>query len=373
MRRQTKTPYLAMLVPVGALMLVAHHGCGGNEETSACEAGKTECAGACVDTRTNSAHCGTCNNECAVGSECVAGSCACPSGEHSCFGSCVNTVTDVSNCGSCANRCAEIETCVNGSCECPGGQTFCDPDCSDTKVDKMHCGTCTTVCAPAQSCSNGQCQCSGGKELCAGECVDTDANSHYCGDCNTACGDNQFCQGGTCQNISNCGAVPIDGYEPNDTCETAKVLPDAAESAPEDPAVTVGDATLHHTDATLDTDWYTVYAHEATHVCWPGNPQCSFFFDIAFTPPEGADHTSYQLCVSIGACGAPDAEFCTAETDWIAQDNRYVMSLTWQGSCGSSDSWTFYIKIARSGGQESCKQYALDYKFYYADQECPSN
>lgn len=46
-----------------------------NAGTCACPAGQMLCAGACVDTNTNAAHCGTCGNACAAGTSCTTGRC----------------------------------------------------------------------------------------------------------------------------------------------------------------------------------------------------------------------------------------------------------------------------------------------------------
>jgi len=333
-----------------------------------CPAGETDCGGTCVDTQTSNQHCGSCNNACPAAASCVGGVCQCPTGQTLCGEECVDTQTNASHCGGCDNQCAEVQSCVGGSCQCPTGQVLCGDDCVDTQTDKQHCGGCDQACASAQSCVGGECECPDGKTLCGEECVDTQTDSRHCGTCNHPCGDGEACVSGSCESTASCADVPDDSYEANDSCAQARSLPDAPEGAG---MVTVGDAILSHPDGTLDQDWYTVYADEASHICWPGDPQCTFYYDISLTLPSTVDHTNYELCVMVGDCPTFDSTFCTEESDWNDTTDTYTMSLMWLGTCGLDDAWTFYVKISKETDDENCDQYTLSYEFDFISEECP--
>jgi hypothetical protein len=114
--------------------------------------------GACVDTATNTAHCGSCGVQCGGGQLCEAGSCVCPPGSLFCSDRCIDPATDVDNCGACGQACGGGQTCDAGGCACPAGQELCDGECVDTQSDGDHCGSCGTACALGQGCAAGACQ-----------------------------------------------------------------------------------------------------------------------------------------------------------------------------------------------------------------------
>ena len=113
---------------------------------SACTCNGAPCAGCCADNvcqagtttqqcGTNGAVCQTCDG----GRSCQNGSCGCPSGQDFCGGACVDTETDAANCGSCGNVCSggndcNTVVCNQGSCEttpndgapCANGTGSCD-------------------------------------------------------------------------------------------------------------------------------------------------------------------------------------------------------------------------------------------------------
>jgi hypothetical protein len=74
-----------------------------------------------------------------------------------CGGSCVNTLTDSSHCGGCGVPCTGGQSCQSGSCTCPTGQQFCGGACTDTSTDASYCGRCDTACAAGQTCQGGTC------------------------------------------------------------------------------------------------------------------------------------------------------------------------------------------------------------------------
>lgn len=220
-----------------------------NADVPTCAMGQIMCAGRCVDTQTDSAHCGACAMACPMGNVCVAGACRCPGAQLSCGGSCVDAQNNVNHCGACNNACSPGQNCVNGSCVCMGalqscggscvdvqanamhcggcnqpcgvglicaagrcvrvcapGQVECNAACVDTGTSNEHCGACNNRCPAGQSCSAGRCVCPVGTTLCGGTCVDTNSNASHCGACNNVCGAGRACSMGRC----NCVAPTID-------------------------------------------------------------------------------------------------------------------------------------------------------------------
>ncbi len=94
----------------------------------------TECAGACVETLSDSDNCGTCGNACAAGTRCENGTCVVTCSETTCGNACVDLQSDPLNCGACANACAMAHAgaaCVAGLCShapCDEGWSDCDFD-----------------------------------------------------------------------------------------------------------------------------------------------------------------------------------------------------------------------------------------------------
>ncbi|MBI4704787.1 MAG: hypothetical protein HY744_27100, partial [Deltaproteobacteria bacterium] len=170
-----------------------------------------KCAGKCVDTQLDPAHCGGCGNACGPRQICAAGACQlqCAGGTTACSGKCVDTKFDPAHCGGCGQACAPQPVCSAGACQlqCAGGTTACSGKCVDTKLDPANCGGCGQACAPQQVCSGGLCQlqCAGGTTACSGKCVDTQLDPAHCGGCGKACAQNEGCKGGTC--VLDCGQL----------------------------------------------------------------------------------------------------------------------------------------------------------------------
>ncbi len=137
---------------------------------AACGAGQTECAGRCVNARTDVANCGGCGNACPAGFACVGGGCfplegtdagACLPPSVQCGASCTDVANDNVNCGRCGNACSGDRTCAAGMCllPCAAGEQRCGPSaaCVNVTNNDMNCGACGNVCPAGQVCFAGVC------------------------------------------------------------------------------------------------------------------------------------------------------------------------------------------------------------------------
>ena len=103
----------------------------------------------------------------------------CPLEETNCNNQCVDTNTDNANCGECNNLCSADEICVSGVCECEAGLTDCGSSagCVDLNSNAGNCGECFTNCASLQICHAGECKipiygrCTTGSECSTGICA----------------------------------------------------------------------------------------------------------------------------------------------------------------------------------------------------------
>lgn len=177
----------------------------------ACAAPRTTCAGTCVDTQSDQAHCGACGRACSGGQICNNGSCqatsTCTAPRMVCDGACVNTRTDVENCGACGRACADGQFCNAGTCmatttACTAPRVACDGTCVDTRTDGANCGSCGRACPSGQFCSDGACrstsECATPRMTCGASCIDITSDVFNCGACNRRCGDGQACSGSRC-------------------------------------------------------------------------------------------------------------------------------------------------------------------------------
>jgi hypothetical protein len=249
--------------------------CGGAEPCT--EPTRPTCCGtsadaACVDTRTEGRHCGTCGNDCSryyvrgTDSTCVDGTCTfpCAPGHLRCAPDsleCVNAMTDANNCGGCGNVCPRhgnappnttiplVQECQDGVCQifCQRGYSDCDQDIRGTGCevnsawDLNNCGpggedapraACGNRCtAPANAtprCSVGKClfDCNLNYFQCNGQCLsNTNDDPKNCGACGLVCGGKEnatsySCQSGQCK-VATCkaGHGDCDGRYDNG-CET---------------------------------------------------------------------------------------------------------------------------------------------------------
>jgi hypothetical protein len=166
-----------------------------------CVAGATECGDLCVNLKTDSQHCGSCNRNC-NGLACNNGTCAtCPSGRHNCNGECVLN-TDPDSCGPtsctpCRAPANGTATCEAAQCDftCNPGYHRCGNECFSNLLDN-YCGNlCNTECPPPEGgtarCDNGMCV-----QMCpSGGSTGTDTNCSRCGD---QCMAGERCINGAC-------------------------------------------------------------------------------------------------------------------------------------------------------------------------------
>jgi hypothetical protein len=226
-------------------LLVA--GCGETTVTdldTTCPTGETVCDDACVDTMSDSAHCGECNNACRIEHAipaCVEGNCvldSCEDGFRDCDadpanGCEIDTGLDEKNCGDCGNECAPGEICSgDGVCTlvCPPNQVACSGDCIDPKTERRFCGASADclgenqgrTCAPGEYCADGVCSTMCPLELCGDLCIDTRFDPRHCGKCNARCeldDANAACVDGKCviaacrEGFGDCDGDPLNGCE----------------------------------------------------------------------------------------------------------------------------------------------------------------
>jgi len=195
-----------------------------------CATGQACCAGACVDTLSNPAACGTCTTMCAGATNatpaCAAGSCgiACNAGFADCDGNAANgceanTATNPMHCGACGTACragpGATASCAMARCAsaCDPGFLDCDMDPSNGcevngTTNPASCGACGAACPAranaAGTCAGGRCgiACQPGFADCDGDAangceVALDAVGS-CGACGRACS----------------GATPVCGTSP---------------------------------------------------------------------------------------------------------------------------------------------------------------
>ncbi|MBN1771023.1 MAG: hypothetical protein JXB32_07180 [Deltaproteobacteria bacterium] len=205
-------------------------------DDSACPGGIC-CGGACVDSTTDPAHCGTCAQVCGPGSTCSGGACACTGSLLNCDGNwgngCeVNGAADPSNCGACGSSCGLHATCSSGTCTCIAPYLNCNGGWGDgcevePATDPANCGSCGNSCGVHATCSAGTCGCVSPYLNCDGlwsnGCeVDPSSDPANCGRCGNSCGTHATCGGGSCSCLSpylDCNGSWSDGCEVNPTSD----------------------------------------------------------------------------------------------------------------------------------------------------------
>ncbi len=123
-----------------------------------CRARETRCDNACLDLRTDTQHCGSCEQSCQGGHECLSGQCICTGGTRDCSGTCVDVTSDAANCGVCGHACNDGQVCSLAQCSCPSGTMTCRGTCTEVAADSQNCGRCGNRCGEGMACNNGQCR-----------------------------------------------------------------------------------------------------------------------------------------------------------------------------------------------------------------------
>jgi hypothetical protein len=160
----------------GGSTTTVSNGGGGNGGSggASCVSPDVVCGNDCVDTMTDTDHCGGCNNPCVPGEFCVGAVCTADCGNlEDCGGMCADTNTDRLHCGGCNQPCDFASVCVGGSCAaCTTPEVPCNNTCTDITSDVMNCGGCGVPCAMGESCSGSSCTQCGNSMLETGEEVD---------------------------------------------------------------------------------------------------------------------------------------------------------------------------------------------------------
>ena len=148
-----------------------------DSDTGTCPAGQVDCAGECATLASDVDHCGACDVVCLPGQTCSAGeceslacgcdearelcvdgACECRPGLSACGSACVDLRSDVAHCGGCDQPCAGV--CVEGECEdqCDSPKTLCGTACVDLDSDPLHCEECGEACDADEVCVAGKCR-----------------------------------------------------------------------------------------------------------------------------------------------------------------------------------------------------------------------
>ncbi len=189
-----------------------------------CGPGELTCRGACVNSQTDPANCGSCGTSCALQARnavCTAGRCVTPcSGSMMlCSMSCVDVRSNTAHCGGCDRPCEPANAsarCLLGTCSfsiCLPGFANCDNNqangCEASLSAPTSCGTCATRCSypnATGACVGGRCGlgvCSAGfadcdRALQNGCETRTDSDAANCGGCGIACAAGTPCVAGAC-------------------------------------------------------------------------------------------------------------------------------------------------------------------------------
>ncbi len=225
-----------------------------NPESEQCTGELTLIDGSCVNTNSDSEHCGKDNIACGTNMYCHSGVCECQQNYYDCDEDasngcesseacpkclpprtqctdvCTNLQTDNQHCGDCETSCKENEHCDNGQCKtieqktpCESPNTLCYGTCTDLKNDSQNCGSCLNSCNPGYACIDGACEivCESPLEKCDGACFDYSQSIQHCGSCHQACAANQMCDAGKCKcdaDHYDCDGLTTNGCESTEAC-----------------------------------------------------------------------------------------------------------------------------------------------------------
>lgn len=159
----------------------------------------TLCGQLCVNTDSDTEHCGRCDNPCEAAQVCTQGVCAAPQPSGCAQEGCPDGLTCNTSTGVCeggqppqcqaTNQCSHNERCIEGQCVCRDTFNRCDGRCY-APDDADHCGDTCARCPDAanatRACVQGQCElsCSDGAKLCQDTCAACPQDSNATGlDC----------------------------------------------------------------------------------------------------------------------------------------------------------------------------------------------
>ena len=182
-----------------------------------CRSPRTMCGDACVDTDTNTAHCGGCGNGCSISESCVGGRCSCDPETGLC-----NPLGDPDSCGSPPVRCDNEQLCAAGECMCRPGLIDFGSGCTDPFDDPSNCGG-MGPCLDGLVCFGGGChgRCPTNTEPCGGRCVSFASDPLNCGGCGQGCNQDEVCVQGSCRGYSapaSCTSCPCEDCAGRGAC-----------------------------------------------------------------------------------------------------------------------------------------------------------
>jgi hypothetical protein len=177
--------------------------------------GLTDCGGVCVSTASDVLHCGGCNQGCAVLEDCNDGICTAPpaalapeqiepeqivtcadQGLTDCAGVCVDTTSDSGHCGGCGIGCG-ADPCVAGVCTPAQAPLDQQPLVEAPLVEEVIVEEPIVEEPIVEEPLVVDCAAQGLTD-CGGFCVDTFSDAGNCGFCGNFCPDGATCFGGAC-------------------------------------------------------------------------------------------------------------------------------------------------------------------------------
>lgn len=236
-------------------------GCGDPLVGLSCRSGFSQCGRQCFDLQSDPNHCGSCDNQCASGEICSAGSCeidpdasdgdageggsdaSMDGGDGGDGGDGSLDGGDASGDGSSADGTtgeggwADVvlpPLCTGpgspADCVCELGELICESTCVNGAIDTLNCGACGFNCnaVPPPSgryfCVGGSCQlnCDAPLSVCGDACVDLQTDPDNCGRCGNAC-ESGLCDLGLCLDAT-AGHVIVIGHDMSSALPAARRL-----------------------------------------------------------------------------------------------------------------------------------------------------
>lgn len=272
-----------------------------------CEPGLTACGESCVDTWSDSRHCGGCFTECGAESSCIDGTCT-----TGCTPSCGDRECGSDGCGGSCGTCPSGYACGDGVCI-----AGCTPSCAGRECGSDGCGGSCGTCSAGYACDGSYCV-STCTPSCSGRTCGSDGCGGSCGTCSA---------GYTCSTSGTCVGGPV---TPGESC-----------SAPISIASSGGTRTFTFTGRSAD---HTAFSCGSTSgqpdVVFSWAPWTSGTATIRAAGPTSSLDTvlavfSSSSCTSTYEVGCNDDE----------SSGVYSSSVTLSVSAGT----TYYIAVAPYG------------------------